>query len=601
MTPARSTRDMRDPRSPLEGCETAPPRGRRRAMVRDASEFLGLLAKTFSSLPGDVIAASIVINLLGLALPLAILQVYDRVIPHAATSTLLFLILGVCLALVLEGILRITRSQVIAWGAMKEAWKTNVDAASRVALAPARLVDREPPARWMQRFQAVGTTADFQLSPLLLVLVDLPFMLIFLALLFAISGLLATIPLLLFLLFGIGAIGRGRELRAATVDRAIAEAKIRDFLVEALNGIVTVKAVAMEQQVLRRFERLAEQASGSTYNLVRLSDDAQSFGSLVSTLTQMTTATVGAVLAINGEISIGALACCTMLSGRVIQPLLRLVSAWNEIQAVMVARETAKPIFELPQNIRVKAEVKAGQPLPARVTFDNVTFAHEGEVVPVLEAANLLVNPGEIIAITGADGIGKSTTARLAVGQLNPQIGQILIDDTPAAQAGAGACGTLAMVDHQVASIRGTVLNNLTMFRDGEGVDAAREAARLIGLEDDINRLPRGYETRLGDAAAEALPPGLLQRIVIARAIASRPRLLILDEANSSFDYRSDRMLARGLLTLKQQVTIIIITNRPSFAAIADRIVTIVDGKFVELEVAQPKLDSVVKSAEAIA
>ena len=157
------------------------------------------------------------------------------------------------------------------------------------------------------------------------------------------------------------------------------------------------------------------------------------------------------------------------------------------------------------------------------------------------------------------------------------------------------------MVDHQVASIRGTVLNNLTMFRDGEGVDAAREAARLIGLEDDINRLPRGYETRLGDAAAEALPPGLLQRIVIARAIASQPRLLILDEANSSFDYRSDRMLARGLLTLKQQVTIIIITNRPSFAAIADRIVTIVDGKFVELEAEQPKIDSVVKSAEVIA
>ena len=219
----------------------------------------------------------------------------------------------------------------------------------------------------------------------------------------------------------------------------------------------------------------------------------------------------------------------------------------------------------------------------------------------MLVAANLCVNPGEIIAITGPDGIGKSTTARLAVGQLIPQIGQILIDDTPAAQAGAGACGTLAMVDHQVASIRGTVLNNLTMFRDGEGVDAARAAARLIGLEDDINRLPRGYETRLGDAAAEALPPGLLQRIVIARAIASQPRLLILDEANSSFDYRSDQMLARGLLTLKQQVTIIIITNRPSFAAIADRIVTIVDGKFVQLEVAQPKIELVVKSAEAIA
>ena len=99
----------------------------------------------------------------------------------------------------------------------------------------------------------------------------------------------------------------------------------------------------------------------------------------------------------------------------------------------------------------------------------------------------------------------------------------------------------------------------------------------------------------------EALPPGLLQRIVIARAIASQPRLLILDEANSSFDYRSDQMLARGLLTLKQHVTIIIITNRPSFAAIADRIVTIVDRKFLQLEVARPKIESVAKPVEAVA
>ena len=601
MKSARPTRDLRDPLSTSVACEASRPRGRRRAMVRDASEFLGLLAKTFHGLPADVIGASVVIKLLGLALPLAILQVYDRVIPHAATSTLLFLILGVCFALILEGILRITRGQVIAWQAMKEAWKANVDAASRVALAPARLVDREPAARWIQRFQGVATTSEFQLSPSLLVLVDLPFMLIFLALLLAISPLLAAIPLVLFLLFGIGAIARSRELRAATVDRALAEAKIRDFLVEALNGIVTVKALAMEQQVLRRFERLAEQASGYTYNLVRLSDDAQSFGSLVSTLTQMTTATVGAVFAINGEISIGALACCTMLSARVIQPLLRLVSTWNEIQAVMVAKETAKPIFDLPRNIRVNADVEANQAIPARLTFDNVTFAHEGEEVPVLVAADLCVKPGEIIAITGPDGIGKSTAARLAMGQLIPQSGEVSIDDTPTAQAGTGARGILAMVDHQVASIRGTVLNNLTMYRDGEGVDAARAAARLIGLEDDINRLPRGYETRLGEAATEALAPGLLQRIVIARAIASQPRLLILDEANSSFDYRSDQMLARGLLTLKQQATIIIITNRPSFAAIADRIVTIVDGKFVQLGVAPPKIEMVTASAGAIA
>ena len=301
-------------------------------------------------MPADVLAASIVINLLGLALPLGILQVYDRIVPHSATATLAFLIIGICCALLMETILRITRSHVIAWSAMKLAWKTNVDAASRIALAPAKLVDTQPAARWIQRLQAVATISEFNISPAPLVLIDLAFVVIFLALLVAISGWLAAVPLVVFMLFGVAAIERGRELRHATAERIVAEAKIRDFLIEALNGIVTVKALGTEQQILRRFERLSEQAAGSTHDVVRLADDAQSFGSMVSILTQIATATIGAVLAINGEISIGVVACSTMLAGRVIQPLLRLVSAWNEIQGVIVAEEIAKPIFDLPKT-----------------------------------------------------------------------------------------------------------------------------------------------------------------------------------------------------------------------------------------------------------
>jgi ATP-binding cassette subfamily C protein LapB len=583
MLSARSTRDLHDPGGPSFDVKlrSVP---RRHAMADDAFEYVRLFARTLRNLPADVIAASVVVNVLGLALPLAILQVYDRVIRNEASATLLFLILCVCAALIFEAVLRITRSQVIAWSAMKEAWKVNVGAASRVALAPARLVDREPAAYWIQRFQAVNTGSEFKLSPSLHALVDLPFVLIFVGLLFAISPLLAIVPLVLFMLFMVKAFDHGRKLRVATVGRAHAEARVRDFLVEALNGIVTVKAFAMEQQVLRRFERLAEQASGCTYNLVRLTDDAQSLGSLVSTLTQLTTITVGAILTINGDITIGALACCTMLSGRVMQPLMRVVSAWNEIHAVLVASDTAKPIFDLPTSGRFKPALSAEPRLPARVTFDDVTFRHEGARVPVLVGASLTVKPGEIVAVTGPNGSGRSTAAQLALGQLDPQSGQVLIDEIPTVLAGTGLCGTLAFVDHNVATIRGTILNNLTMFRDGEGIELAEEVARLMGLEDDIHRLPRGYETRLGEAATEALPPGLMQRIVVARAVASRPRLLVIDQASSSFDQRGDQMLAQGLSSLKGSITIILITNQPSLIAVADRIVAIAGGKFVEIE-----------------
>ena len=598
MLSARPKRDLHDPLA-LSSIEEFAPR-RVYAFARDALDYLGLLLRTLRSLPADVIAASVVINVLGLALPLAILQVYDRIIPNAATSTLLFLILFVCSALVLEAILRIMRSQVIAWSAMKEAWKANLDAASRFSLAPAMLINREPAAYWMQRFQAVGTASEFKLNPSLLALVDLPFTLIFLALLYAISPLLAAVSLILFVLFGAEAFERGRELRPTIVSRVTAEAKVRDFLVEVLNGIVTVKASAMEQQVLRRFERLTEHASRCTYNLVRLSDDAQSLGSLVLTLTQLTTVTIGAMLAISGDITIGALACCTMLSGRVMQPLVRLVSAWSEIQAVMVASRTAKPILDLPMSRSRKPSLTVEPQLPARVTFDNVTFRHEGKLTPVLVDASLLIRPGEIIAITGLNGSGKSTTGQLALGQLVPQVGQVLIDDIPAPLARTGVCGTVAFVDHHVASVRGTILDNLTMFRDGEGIESAEAVARLMGLDDDIHRLPRGYETRLGDTATEALPPGLLQRIVVARAVASRPRLLVLDHPNNSFDHRGDQMLHQGLLALKGKITVILVTNHKSLISVADRILTIGDGKYVTLEETRPSRRPAADSAKAI-
>jgi ATP-binding cassette, subfamily C, bacterial LapB len=441
-----------------------------------------------------------------------------------------------------------------------------------------------PAARWIQRLQAVATVSEFQISPGRLVLVDLPFVAIFLALLAASSAWLALIPLVVFLVFGITAIARGLELRKATAERMSAEAKIRDFLMEALNGIVTAKALGMEQQILRRFERLSEQAAGCTYNVVRLADNAQSYGSMVSILTQIATATAGAVLVINGQTSIGVVACSTMLAGRIIQPLLRLVAAWNEIQGVLVAMETAKPVFDLPDAHHRALPAGDRHRRPAQLIFDKVTFAHQAGRTPVLAEATLEVQPGEIVAISGRDSSGKSTVGRLAAGQLIPQKGQIWIDRVAASMGEARLRGAVAVVNHQNATVRGTVLNNLTMFRDVERLEAAREAARVIGLEKSINRLPRGYDTRLGDAASETLPAGLLQRIAIARAIASSPRLLILDEANTAFDYESDLALANGLLSLKGQITIVLITSRPSSAAIADRVFTLVDGKFCQVK-----------------
>jgi ATP-binding cassette subfamily C protein LapB len=361
--------------------------------VRDIFAFLGLMSRTLASVPADVLSASIVINLLGLALPFSILQVYDRIVPNAATETLTLLAIGVVCAVVLETLLRTARSYVTAWIGMKAGWSTNVDAISRVALAPAALVDNQPAAQWIQRLNAVVVVSEFHVSPWPLVLLDLAFAGVFLAVLAASGGWLAAVPLTIFLFCSFVALRRSRELRRATAGRVRAEARMRDFLMEVMHGIVTIRALGAEQQILRRFERLSEQAAAHTRTVVRLADDAQSFSSSVSTLTQIGTATAGAVLAVRGEMSLGVVASSTMLASRVIQPLLRLVSAWNEIQAVMVAEEMMKPILALPARHHDRGEAGIRESGPLALTFDDVWFSYDESGPAVLEGATLDIRP----------------------------------------------------------------------------------------------------------------------------------------------------------------------------------------------------------------
>jgi ABC-type bacteriocin/lantibiotic exporter with double-glycine peptidase domain len=168
-------------------------------------------------------------------------------------------------------------------------------------------------------------------------------------------------------------------------------------------------------------------------------------------------------------------------------------------------------------------------------------------------------------------------------GQLSPTSGRVLIDGHAAIEE-ARKNDWVAVVDHRNAVVRGSVLNNLSLFGNADQLDAARAAARAIGLEADIDLLPRGYDTRLGETASEALPADLLQRIAIGRAIANKPRLLILDEANNALTRASESALGAGLAMFRDQMTIVLITNRPSFAALADHVFTVLDGKFCELD-----------------
>jgi ATP-binding cassette, subfamily C, bacterial LapB len=230
------------------------------------------------------------------------------------------------------------------------------------------------------------------------------------------------------------------------------------------------------------------------------------------------------------------------------------------------------------------------------IRLAGVSFHHDQDSRMILDRVSITVPAGGILAVTGRDGVGKSTLVDLICGYLPNYSGEIRVGGFDPRNDGASLKQYLAVVRPGASMMRGTIMDNLIMFRKGDEIELAIHAARLIGLDAQISRLPLGYQTVMSDGPSAELPSGLVQRIAIARAIARRPAVMMLDEANGALDMASDQLLASGLRRLKGFTTILIVTNRPSFAAVADETWRLEAGK---LELVPPIMAKAVPSPAA--
>ncbi len=517
-----------------------------------------------------VLLASMTINLLSLALPLVILQVYDRILPHQATDTLLLLIVGLCGVLLLEACLRLARSYVSGWDAARFEHLAACRAVDRLLASNIGRFERDAPGVHLDRLSATDMLRDYHAGQGKLLVVDLPFILLFLGLIWAIAGWLALVPLSLLLLLAGSALLVGTLLRSALEERAALDDRRYNFIIEVLSGIQTVKGLAMEALLQRRYERLQESGAASTYSCTYFSNLAQGVGAIFSNLTMVAVAAVGSILVIGGELSIGGLAACTLLSGRSVQPLLRALGIWTQFQNVAVAQERLDRLFAAaPEGA---ADAPKMPPLEGHIELQDLRFSYADEDAPVIDGIDLTIAPGEVIGITGGTGSGKSTLLLLMLGALNPSRGRVSYDGMNVAEREPYSLRRqVAFLPQSAALFQGTILDNLTMFRGVDAVEDALAASQLLGLDRQIHRLPAGYETRVGDGAQDELPTGIKQGIVMARALAQRPRVILFDEANSALDGKSDANLKQALAGLKGGPSMVLVSHRPSLLALADR------------------------------
>lgn len=542
----------------------------------------------------DVLTASIGINILSLGLPVIVLQVYDRIIPNAAMETLVLLIGGFAIVLLLDLALKTARAHIAGWAGAHFEHQVAVNSVSTLLSADLDSIEAEAPGRHLDRLGGVDMVRDFYSSQASLALVDLPFVLIFLALLAWIAGPLVLVPAVLLVIFSLAALRLGARLRTAIKDRDVWDDRRYNFIIEALSGLHTIKSLAMEQLIERRYERLMQSCSTAGMRIAYLSGLAQSLGSSFSQITMVLVVSSGAFLVIGDTLSIGGLAACTLLAGRTVQPVLRSLGIWTRFQSIQVAEEKLAELDRYPAAVIRDSQ---GSDRLNSVELDNVSFSYESDGAEILRGISLKIKRGEIVGIRGGNGSGKTTLLRLMMGSIRPTKGKICLNGTPLDEASANLTNAIAYLPQTPVLFAGSVLDNITMFRPDEMLDDALRMAARLGLDRVFARYPRGFETEIGASASSILPGGVGQRIAIARALLNKPRLILFDEANNALDGRGDAMLVDILQRLRKSTAIVMVTYRPSLLKISDRRYDLEDGQLVDINYSQVSLPLPARSA----
>jgi ATP-binding cassette, subfamily C, bacterial LapB len=522
-----------------------------------------------------VAVASVVLNVLALALPLALLQIYDRIIPNSSRGTLLLLVAGVATAVLLEAVLRVARSDIVGWIGIQFEHRAGCAAFSRIMASPAEELERTGAGELIERLSGLPMVREVFSEQWTLLVCDLPFVLLFLGAIAYVAGGLVLAPLVVLAVFvGLAALGTRRVSQAISDFNAVRDRR-QNFSMEVVQGIHAVKSMAMEGQMIQRYARLQESVAAASHKVVLGNSRAMAVGQAFSQLLTLAVVVPGGMMVVHNSLTVGGLSACTLLAGRALQPVQKAVALWTRFQTARMMRRRFASVFELPEEARPAVTAAGG--IRGAIAFEGVCFGRGEAGDEIFRGVDLHVRAGERVAIVGDNGSGKSTLLRLVLGSARPQAGRVLIDGVPVDEYDpAQLRQSIAYVPQRAELFRGTILENLTMFRPHLRAEALRIAEQL-GLDNVVYHLPNGYDTRVGDGSSEALPRGVTQRIAMVRALAAAPRILLFDEANAAMDGPGDEQLRKFFETHDLGCTQILVTLRPSLQKLAGGVYEIRD------------------------
>jgi ATP-binding cassette, subfamily B, bacterial HlyB/CyaB len=371
-------------------------------------------------------------------------------------------------------------------------------------------------------------------------------------------------------------------IRARLQEKFSRGADNQAFLVEAISGIQTVKALAVEPPLQRCWDEQLAAYVGASFKATSLITVTSAIASFVQKTTTIAVLWVGAYRVIEGDLSIGQLIAFNMLSGQVTNPLLRIVNLWQEFQQVGVSVQRLGDVLNTPPEPSYNPTRTTLPQVHGRIVFEGVTFRYRLDGPAVVRHVSCTIEPGQMIGIVGRSGSGKSTLAKLIQRLYVPERGRVLVDGVDLAQVDpAWLRRQVGVVLQENFLFNRSVRDNIALTDPGIAMDRVMQAATLAGAHEFILELPEGYDTMAGEHGC-SLSGGQRQRIAIARALVADPRILIFDEATSALDYESEAIIQRNMAQMARGRTVIIIAHRLSTVRPANRIYVIEKGDIVE-------------------
>jgi subfamily B ATP-binding cassette protein HlyB/CyaB len=547
----------------------------------DVTWFLGAIQK-YRGLLAEVLVASFFLQLFALVTPLFFQVIIDKVLVHRGISTLDVLVLGMVTITIFEAVLGTLRTYLFSHTTNRIDVELGARLFRHLLGLPLAYFQARRAGDSVARVRELENIRNFLTSSALTLVIDLFFTFIFLGVMTVYSPFLTVIVLCSFPIYIAISAGATPLFRRRLDEKFRRNAENQAFLVESVSAIETLKAMAVEPQMQRRWEEQLAAYVAASFRVLSLGNTASNAVQLVSKLVTAATLYFGAKLVIDQYLSVGELVAFNIMAGRVAQPVLRIAQVWQDFHQARLSVLRLGDILNTPAEPTYTASRAALPAIRGDIAFEHVTFRYRIDGPEVLRDVSFAIPPGQVVGMVGPSGSGKSTLAKLVQRLYVPESGRVLVDGVDIAVIDpTWLRRQIGVVLQENVLFNRSIRDNIALPDPGMAIERVIAAAKLAGAHDFILELPEGYDTMVGERGA-TVSGGQRQRIAIARALVMNPRILVFDEATSALDYDSERIIQENMRQIAHGRTVIIIAHRLSTVRRCDRIITIERGRLVE-------------------